>query len=550
MKAAGTGPTPPQGTGPLPDAWPRAAAVGLCLVLLLGVAARVALSPQLDGLDDVGYLAAAASVARGGNVTSGSPLFALRVGMAYPLGFLLRAGWIAPSDFWVLTLAAEIVTILCLYGIAFRWFGRRAAIVVAALYAAYPLAIGQTTMFMPTAFQVAAIAAAVFLFAMADGRSHAGGLAAAAGAGVCLGLGYLVKEDVALIVPVMAAAAVVVDRGALPRAAALCAGAAAVFVFEASWYYTLTGNPLFRLTGTEGQAAPVADSLRLASIWRWHAYLRSLWLIPHQVGLYWWAALGAAIAAFRSRDRRVRFLLACLLLAGAYLQFGSNSFTQYIPLPKTPRYTAIVTPFVVLLLGWWLADRAGRGLRWRAWALALVLASSLPCVAYYAATGGERLRNTVAVARILGGAGVTTLTTDVYSARALQVLSTRELQVRPLFVNPPTPPLLELSEPLDRLDATHVLIDRQALKILTSSYELALPPDLDRPVAGQPVPEWLRVWTGKAYPDGSASRRLLEWLLAASARLPRGALRSRVEFAVLDVIEGDEAALYYVPAAR
>lgn len=541
MRAGDTGPMRLRAIGRRAEAMRPTTVAVVCLAVLLGIGARVALSPQLDGLDDVGYLSAAASVARGGAVTEGSPLFALRVGMAYPFGYLLRGGWLAPTDFWILTLAAEIVTLLCLFGVAARWFGPRAGLVAAALYAAYPLAIGQTTMFMPTAFQVAAIAAAVFLFGPVGPESR-GGLPAAALAGICLGLGYLVKEDVALVVPVMAACAVAIDRRAWRRGAALCTGAAAVFAAEVVSYYILTGNPLFRLTGTEGQAAPVAESLRLASIWQWHAYLRSLWVMPHQVGLYWWAALPAAVAAVRSRDRRVWFILACLLGAGAYLQFGSNSFTQYIPLPKTPRYTAVVTPFLTLLVAWWLAAGSSREGRWSAWALTFVLASSVPCVAYYAATGGERLRNTVVVARVLEQERVATLTTDVYSARALQVLSRRGLETSPLFVNPPTPPQLELAAPLDRLTGTHVLVDRQALKILTSSYELALPADLERPHPG-----WTTVWTGRAYPEGTASRRLLEWVLAISRWLPEGSVRSRTEFTVRDAIDGDEAVLYYVP---
>ena len=54
--------------------------------------------------------------ARGGSLEGMFPLFRTRVGMAYPLGWLLQAGWLVPAQFWILTVAAECVTL----GLALR----------------------------------------------------------------------------------------------------------------------------------------------------------------------------------------------------------------------------------------------------------------------------------------------------------------------------------------------------------------------------------------------------------------------------------------------
>jgi hypothetical protein len=90
-----------------------------------------------------------------------------------------------------------------------------------------------------------------------------------------------------------------------------------------------------------------------------------------------------------------------------------------------------------------------------------------------------------------------------------------------------------------------VLLDRQAAKIYTSSYEMALPDEVTSPPG-----EWQLVWHGRAYEDGSMTRAWLEGVRAAARRLPSGnPLSSRVERSIADLIDADEAYLYRVPSA-
>ena len=57
-------------------------------VLAFALAVRIAIGVHFDGLDDVGYLEAADRVASGRGTSGLGSLFHLRVGMAYPLGWL------------------------------------------------------------------------------------------------------------------------------------------------------------------------------------------------------------------------------------------------------------------------------------------------------------------------------------------------------------------------------------------------------------------------------------------------------------------------------
>ena len=86
--------------------------------LVLGVLAvvlRYLMAPQLDGLDDAGYLEAAQRVSHGVSLDNMFPLFRTRVGMAYPLGWLLRFDLIGPAQFWILTILADAVTLGALF---------------------------------------------------------------------------------------------------------------------------------------------------------------------------------------------------------------------------------------------------------------------------------------------------------------------------------------------------------------------------------------------------------------------------------------------------
>jgi hypothetical protein len=530
------------------DSAERPAVIAALAIALAAIALRVSLAPQFDGLDDLGYLEAAQRVSQGRTLDGMFPLFRTRVGMAYPLGWLLQAGWLVPAQFWILTVAAECVTLASLFAAGWLLAGTASAgLAAAALYAVYPLAVQQAVMFYPTAFQVAAIAAACAFIAGAERVGTARGrIGLGLAAGLSLGLGYLVKEDVAIVVPAVAMASLLAGFPRRSTAMAVMAGAAAVFGVECVAYWASTGNPLFRLTATSGLAAAPQDQLQISEIWRWDAFLRSLWLMPVQVGIHWWLGIPAVWSAYRRRSLALAFVATAFLLLLLYLQFGSGSLSSYAPLPKTPRYTALVTPLLMLLAGSWLADQFLRSRRSVAVATSLVAAlAAVPCIAYLDISSSERTRNTLAVLPALRAAAPEQLFTDYYGARVLRILEPELAKVSVWYhARFDTNEIIVLGSPASTADA-YVLLDRQAAKIYTSSYEMTLPPEIAVPPA-----DWQLVWSGRAYEDGSVTRTWLEAVRAAANRLPNGnPLSSRIERSIADLIDADQAYLYRVPAS-
>jgi hypothetical protein len=515
------------------------------ILAALALAMRYAMAPQLDGLDDAGYLEAAQRVAHGRGLENMFPLFRTRVGMAYPLGWLLKFDVLAPAQFWILTTLADAVTLGALFAAA-SWLSgtTRAGLITILLYAVYPFAVQQSAMFYPSAFQTMFIAVALALVIGAERGVFKAPTIAALAAGTALGFAYLVKEDAALLVPAIAAASILTGFPRRSVTLCVCVGAASVFFTESAIYLMTTGKATFRLTATsalEG-GSTVSNQLQISDIFKWDAYLRSLFLLPIQVGIIWWLLIPSLWSAARRGNTAVRFVAALFLIVAAYLQFGSASFSSYAALPKTPRYTVIVTPLAMMIIGAWIADLYMSSRKLAITVMMVMVAAAVPCIVYLNITSSERSRNTFTVARALQSLPPAPVYTDFYSARGLRVLAPELPQLTIWYhANFQSNEIVLQSDPNHERGA-YVLLDLQSAKIYTSSYQMRLPDA----VAG-PHPNWVKVWQGRAYDPSSFGRRVLEAGRTAVERiLPETTFSRRVQRSVADIIEGDEVTLFRV----
>jgi hypothetical protein len=222
-----------------------------------------------------------------------------------------------------------------------------------------------------------------------------------------------------------------------------------------------------------------------------------------------------------------------------YLQFGTQSVSQYLPLPKSPRYTAIATPFFILMLALWLEMLWQTRKRSAAIVAALLVISSVPCIAFAIVANGERARNTVAAANILRDQHAETVYADFYSQRLLHLLLADNVHVVTWFhANRDWTAITALNQPV-RARRTYVLVDNQQRKMYTSNYRLRVPQEI-----ASLSPEWRPVWRHRAYADGSVERCVLQWVRDIAAAAPRNAVSARIERNVDDMLEGDDAVLY------
>ncbi len=508
------------------------------------------MAPVFNGIDDTGYLEAAQVLANGAELSEvGHPLFRFRIGMSVPLSMLVENGVLEFNQYWVLTVLTDLCSLIFLALAARQLWGGIAGGVVATLWAFYPMTFSQSMMFMPTAFQGLAISGAIYCLVQAQAAARSPkSLLLAFVAGVLLGLGYLVKEDTALVVMLVFVGGMAIYPRYWLGWVLFSGGAAMIFIAEVLGYYVLYGDALIRVTGSSGNASEVSG--HISGLWRWDAFIRSLFVMPYQVGIYWWLTFFAVVSAFKKHDANVHWLTCCFLLIMCWAQFGTGSFSDYSPLPKSPRYTIIATPFFVLLLGWWLTGYCS-GKLFRAWILgAAVLVVSLLCISFFAIQANERTRNTDEVVKILSKMDIKEIHTDYYSARLVNILLNGRTKANVLYhanfsesATTGVSPEVRLLEDLQSLDGKYVLVDLQQSKLYTHSYEIPLPVDIRTPPSS-----WQVIWKGRAY-DG-ITRNLLSMISMAGSMIPVHSVADRIQRFISGMISEDTATLYFVPTRK
>ena len=151
------------------------------------------------------------------------------------------------------------------------------------------------------------------------------------------------------------------------------------------------------------------------------------------------------------------------------------------------------------------------------------------------------MRNTVAALVVARSSGAPVYT-DFYSARALEILGRDAVTPAVLFHADFKHGTWRLPVEPQSLGGAYVLIDRQLCKIYTSTYNIPLPQPLS-----DPPKHWRQVWAHNAYPIDGVERRALAGIRWLALRVPSNGISSRIIRNIDDTIDGDSAALYYVP---
>jgi 4-amino-4-deoxy-L-arabinose transferase-like glycosyltransferase len=334
----------------------RSAVAWVLGLVALAMVLRLVFFTGFVGSDDSVYLEAGADLVQRGHWL-GKDLASSRLGFvaatagAIKLFGMNEFGTIAVSYVAALALLIEVFFLARLY------FGDRAGVLAVALLALYPLNIVLSTILVPEILLGALMAGAVLAYETSRRRvAPAPKVLGAVGAGVLLGIAYLVKEPAALLIAGLGLAWAVLaikDRRIEAAWVGVIAGFVLVMGAESLVRFATTGGAFerFRISSQTiafGQAT-WQEERDLAP---WYLYPRSMFVSFYQVGLLFYvlvAALGIALV------KRMRLPLALVVWLGVvlgYLAFGSVSFTRYVPLPKLPRYLeAITVPAIVLAAG-------------------------------------------------------------------------------------------------------------------------------------------------------------------------------------------------------
>ena len=394
-------------TGEPPDR--RESIILITGLIAIALLIRLACYTGLVGSDDLLYAHHAHQISDG-TYRLVPEHHGLRFGIIAPVALVYKLFGFHEWTTVVLPLLFSSLAVAMTAMIALRLSGLYSAWVAGLFMATFPLEVRFASSLVPEPFLQITMLAGVLLFLLAERRnSGAFGLAA----GAFFALAYLTKEPGALAAAAFFAFALLRRRWQL--ALSLLAGGALVVAVEMAWYWSQSGDPLYRLHAMDihNTRAMKIEANQDRAYRLWKAYPAQMLVPSIQFGLHSLVALGlSAIALLRWKSSKaVWLLLLWASLPFLYLNFGTSSFSSYVLLPVQGRYLSLIYPplFVVaaMALSGWVRGHQQR--RWLAGVtVAITCAVGIYCAAVTRGTGNNvaqirRLKEIVAVARRQNG---------------------------------------------------------------------------------------------------------------------------------------------------
>lgn len=351
--------------------------VVLLLIILTALALRLYEFRGFGALDDAAYAQLAHQVVEGSfqpATYTGPAVFPLRVGIIYPTALLFRFFGVSEWTLVLFPFALSLLSVPLAYLCTAHFFGERAGLIGAALWALLPIDAFQAAILvpdLPAAF-FGSLAVTGIFFLVDSRHQHRlplflGGLAV----GLLFGVSWLCKESVAYLVPFCGFLVVITLRQAPTRNTAVWAGVAigavAVLLAEMLVYHNTTGDWLFHfheternyrqyknaffvegsaMSGTESGGYAKALAKRLVLTGPSTIFLKTQFMLLPLVGLV------VCLHALYWRDRS--FLIPGLWFTTLVFvfNFASSSLLSYAPLVLFDRYLyPILLPAIVVVSG-------------------------------------------------------------------------------------------------------------------------------------------------------------------------------------------------------
>jgi hypothetical protein len=391
------------------------------LLCLFSLIIRAICFTGLIGSDDIGYYHFARLISQSLYVPT-LHHYAFRYGLTLPVAMVYR---IFGTTEWTTELVpylASVASVPVLVVIGSRLFNFRVGMIAGLLLATFPLSIRYASILVPEPVAEMYILIAIALYLYAQGRYA---LVFAITSGVFLGLAYLTKEWTLFVVP-----AILIDAIAERRwrvCFGVVAGAIAIAVIEHGYYFASTGDLLLRshaLAQATRDPHAIEESKNL--VHRLFTHYPRMMLVPDRnFGLHSFFTLALVPVAFFSlRWRQLRLPTLWALLPFLYMDFGSMSLSNYMPVFSAPRYLEIIYPPLFMIAGAVIDRSAARN--WRSvWWVAVPLVALTGCYCAVLTKGtGWHTADVTAIRGIVKSAQERHLTTIHFEGASDDLLDT------------------------------------------------------------------------------------------------------------------------------
>jgi 4-amino-4-deoxy-L-arabinose transferase-like glycosyltransferase len=484
------------------------------IVIAVAAALRLFAFQGFAGSDPHAYSELAAELAQGRLHIpdyDGPILFAIRIGIYAPTAALIRSFGLSETALAAYPFMASMGGCLIAYALGRRLGTPLTGLISLAVLAVLPLDIHLASLLWSDAIAAFWGNAGVGLVIVALRRPRwSSATALGMLAGLCFGMSWLCRESIVYLVPFVALLTLLYkSSGISVRAAAvggIALGSVAVLGAETALYWRLTGDLLFRFHATERNYVESAVWFFNPSSpyfgWTAGGYGRALvkrLFIDGPVAFIYAPAMSfvpalALLGVAWATTSHKRFGLLTTAWLGSLMfmfNFMTSSLTSYKPLPLSDRYLFPVILPSAILFGGFLAsllsseDERPLRIERRFWATAIIVvfvAMSAIGVRRIAAHRPEEVER--AVAGRMSHSDV--VYTDLATAKNLVFLRTGRFSL----AGATTVPWEELD--LATVPAgSYVLVNRNRLDFLATSYDYPVPPLTARP----PV-TWRKEWFG------------------------------------------------------
>lgn len=333
----------------------------LMLILIFGLALRLFFFRGFEGSDDLGYYDFAHKVTQHKFDHKGH-FHSTRIGVIYPTAFFYILFGINEITSNLLPLLTSLSSIMLIFSIGKFLFDEKTGLIAAFLLSFYPVNVIYSSVLyvdFPASFF---IALGVFLFLRAEKKKSKIAHLFYLSSGISIGIAYLMKELSILII--LFFLSYVIYKGRLRLEYLLkyllaAAGFLLIFSFEMFYYASQSLSPFFRITNAESQSTSYVIN-HFQNYFGPKIWLRLFVHYPYVIlsdieARYFYMLFLVSIAYFIIKKKRETYtLMFWIIPVFLFLNFGSNSFRSYVPLPATMRYLDVLTIPCILLSAYFL----------------------------------------------------------------------------------------------------------------------------------------------------------------------------------------------------
>lgn len=351
--------------------------IALAAIILIAAALRAYSFAGFIGLDDAEYADLADRVLKGVfpfGMYEGAAVFPQRVGVIIPAAVIFRLFGVSELTMVIYPLVISVLSVAVAYVAASQFFGQRAGLIAAFIWALLPVEMSNATKLLPdlpSAFYASLGVLGVLLISGSGEKRKAVIFLWGLLAGASFGISWLCKESITYLAPFCLFLLIYTIRKDPGKNTALWAGVAAasigILFTEMLAYRHFTGDWLFRFHQVEinyqqfkngfftegsrfgwdpgsGYAANLAKRLLVTGPKA--IFINSQFLYTPLIGL------AASAYAWLRKDRAFLIPAIWLFTLAFMFNFSSSSTSTYIPLALFNRYLyPICLPAVALSAG-------------------------------------------------------------------------------------------------------------------------------------------------------------------------------------------------------